>query len=542
MCSIFCAKILRISNMYNKLSLIKVTRKMLVAISSSLILCCPGLALNAQPSEEQLCAHATAGQLNAQTVGNKKETTAAILEQSGAAKPQQSGSVELQQYGAAMLQQSGAAKPQQGSTAQFQQSGSVELQQYGAAMLQQNGAAMLQQNDSVELQQCYSVKPQQSGSGAVELQRCGAVMLQQNDAAKLQQNDAAKLQQSSEEKTWTLKDARRVKVFRQKAVKQYIRDSMDVLVARCQKVLNSAYMAQELEKTVTDVPGYEGYPVKLYTYYMRSDVKTHTDKKGRVMLLMPDAQKLARWTISACWKTVQSLDYKYTQKLLNYVMRQNGGQFAVRGVVYEDMYTRGYYEPYVFKDGITVYVADPKMVATDSTLKWCTDAMLEYYLRLDNSQLKPYSGRFARISSTTREMYYEYNGVTNYKEAFNPKDSQGAACSKNSQNAACSKDSQNAACPKDSQSTAYTKDSQSTACTKDSQNAACSKDSQGFCCIKNSYGKVINVGTGDSHETRSLVWLDVVRKLYPKAWKLDDNELVDAWAWWVFVNHVGEEL
>jgi hypothetical protein len=291
-----------------------------------------------------------------------------------------------------------------------------------------------------------------------------------------------KFQQSGEEKIWTLRDARHVKVFKQKAVRQYVRDSMDVLVARCQKVLNSAYMAQELEKTVTDVPGYEGYPVKLYTYYMRNDVKTHADKKGRVMLLMPDAQKLARWTISACWRAVQSLDYKYTQKLLNYIMWQNGGQFAVRGVVYEDMYTRGYYEPYVFKDGVTVYVADPKMVATDSTLKWCTDAMLEYYLKLDNSQLKPYSGRFARISSTTREMYYEYNGVVNYKDA------------------------------------------------------------EGVCCIKNSYGKVINVGTGDSHETRSLVWLDVVRQLYLKAWNSDDNELIDAWAWWAFVNHAGEEL
>ena len=501
MCRIFGAKILRITNMYNKLGLIKVTRKMLVAISSSLILCCPGLTLNAQPAEEQLGAHATAGQLNAQTVGNKKETTAAILEQSSS--------------DAAKLQQSVAAKPQQSSEEKLQQSYAAKPQQCGAAKPQQSVAAKSQQS--------VAAKPQQSG--AAKPQQCGE--------EKLQQSYAAKPQQRGEEKTWTLTDARRVKVFRQRAVKQYIRDSMEVLVARCQKVLNSAYMAQELEKTVTDVPGYEGYPVKLYTYYMRSDVKTHADKKGRVMLLMPDAQKLARWTISACWKAVQSLDYKYTQKLLNYVMRQNGGQFAVRGVVYEDMYTRGYYEPYVFKDGITVYVADPKMVATDSTLKWCTDAMLEYYLRLDNSQLKPYSGRFARISSTTREMYYEYNGVTNYKEAFNPKDSQGAACSKDSQSAAYSRDSQSASC---------SKNSQSAVCSKDSQSAVCSRDSQSACCIKNSYGKVINVGTGDSHETRSLVWLNVVRKLYLKAWKSDDNELVDAWAWWVFVNHVGEEL
>ena len=408
---LFDANILRTINMYNKLSLIKVSKKMLIAISSSLILGCLTTFSSAQTtilSERPTFSsvQTTVNQVNTETVGNKKENPAA----------------------------------------KFQQSGEANFQQDGAAKLQQSGEA------------------------------------------NFQQDGAAKFQQSGEAKIWTLRDARHVKVFKQKAVKQYVKDSMDVLVARCQKVLNSAYMAQELEKTVTDVPGYEGYPVKLYTYYMRNDVKTHADKKGRVMLLMPDAQKLARWTISACWRAVQSLDYKYTQKLLNYIMWQNGGQFAVRGVVYEDMYTRGYYEPYVFKDGITVYVSDPKMVATDSTLKWCTDAMLEYYLTLDNSQLKPYSGRFARISSTTREMYYEYNGITNYKDMFNP------------------------------------------------------KDSNGVCGIKSSYGKVINVGTGDSHETRSLVWLDVVRNLYLKAWNSDDNELIDAWAWWAFVNHAGEEL
>jgi len=446
MCRVSNANSLIIINMHNKLSLIKISWKMLVAISSSLMLCCPVFALNAQQVDKQLNvrampsqsnAHAVSGQLNQQTVPNQSN-----------------------------VQTVGNKK----------------------------------------------------------------------------ENTAAKLQQSGEKKTWTLKDARRVNVFKQKAVKQYVKDSMAVLVARCQKVLNSAYMAQELERTVTDVPGYEGYPVKLYTYYMRSDVKTRADKKGRVMLLMPDAQKLARWTISACWRAVQNLDYKNTQKLLNYIMSQNGGQFAVRGVVYEDMYTRGYYEPYVFKDGVTVYVADHKMVATDSTLKWCTDAMLEYYLKLDNSQLKPYSGRFARISSTTREMYYEYNGVTNYKDAFKSKDSNFAASSGDSQGVAGPGDVQVAASSGDVQVAGSSKDSQSVASSGDFQVAASSKDSQGVCCIKNSYGKIINVGTGDSHETRSLKWLDVVRSLYLKAWKSDDNELIDAWAWWVFVNHSGEEL
>ena len=44
-------------------------------------------------------------------------------------------------------------------------------------------------------------------------------------------------------------------------------------------------------------------------------------------------------------------------KLAEFIKRQSGAQFPVQGVVYEDMYTKNFYEPYIFKDGVTVYVA-----------------------------------------------------------------------------------------------------------------------------------------------------------------------------------------
>ena len=79
-----------------------------------------------------------------------------------------------------------------------------------------------------------------------------------------------------------------------------------------------------------------------------------------------------------------------------------GVQFPVRGVVYEAMYEPGRYDPYVFKDGVTVYVADPNRMPADGH---CTDEQLEFYLRLTDADLKPYTGRYARIASTTREQY-----------------------------------------------------------------------------------------------------------------------------------------
>lgn len=209
-----------------------------------------------------------------------------------------------------------------------------------------------------------------------------------------------------------IEQIKRSNPFKEKAVKRYVKDSMDLLVARCEIVLKAAYMAQEYVATHYDVPGWEGFPVKEYTYYTGKDVKTGRPKKGRVYLLMPTAKQLAYWVISACWKTVHSLDYVYTNTLLRFIRWQSGAQFAVRGVVYEAMYTAGYYEPYVFKDGITVYVADPKMKATDEVMAECSEEQLEFYLHLTDNDLKPYTGRFARICSTTREMYYNWGGTT----------------------------------------------------------------------------------------------------------------------------------
>lgn len=209
-----------------------------------------------------------------------------------------------------------------------------------------------------------------------------------------------------------IEQIKRSNPFKEKAVKRYVRDSLDVLVARCENVLKAAYMAQEYVATHYDVPGWEGFPVKEYTYYTGKDAKTGKPKKGRVYLLMPTAKQLAYWVISACWKSVHSLSFYHTNLLLKHIKYQSGAQFAVRGVVYEAMYEKDYYKPYIFKDGITVYVADPKMVATDEQLAECTDEQLEFYLHLTDKDIKSYTGRYARICSTTREMYYAWGGTT----------------------------------------------------------------------------------------------------------------------------------
>ena len=189
---------------------------------------------------------------------------------------------------------------------------------------------------------------------------------------------------------------------------EFRKNGFPKLVEECKDVLKAAYMAETKIKTVWDVPNWEGYPVELWEYHTGVDIKKNVKKRGLVYLLMPSPEKLATWIATTCWEVKQSVDTSYINCIRDFIKWQSGAQFAVAGVVYEDMYTKGFYEPYVFKDGVTVYVATPGMVPED---KHCTDEQLEFYLRLTNSDLKPNTGRYARICSTNRDQYYAAGGT-----------------------------------------------------------------------------------------------------------------------------------
>lgn len=191
-------------------------------------------------------------------------------------------------------------------------------------------------------------------------------------------------------------------------VKQYLKDSLEVFSARCAQTLDAAYMADSLIEVKEDIPGWEGYPVELYQYYTGEDIYLKAPKKALVYLLDPSPEKLATWIVNAVFDATGALDFENLEKVRKYITWQSGAQFPVRGVVYEAMYTAGFYEPYVFKDGVTVYVADSTYLSAEKTPD---DTMLEYYLNIEDSQLKENTGRYARICSTTREMYYNAGGT-----------------------------------------------------------------------------------------------------------------------------------
>ena len=229
-------------------------------------------------------------------------------------------------------------------------------------------------------------------------------------------------------------------------IPQEVEDSIPSLEVKAGEVLKAAYMTETYLGTDTEVKGWKGYPVKLYTYRTGQDKDFGIRKTGKVYLLDPDAKKLAMWVATTVWTVKGRMDMESADKLLNFIRWQSGAQFPVAGVVYEDMEGDGTWYPYIFKDGVTVYVPDGPMKSLNPT-----DEMLDFYLNMTEKDLKPYTGRYARICSTTREQYKANGGI-------------------------------------------------------------------------------MEVGTGDSEETRSLKWLKAVRKEYQKAWNSSRNQLMIAWA------------
>lgn len=188
---------------------------------------------------------------------------------------------------------------------------------------------------------------------------------------------------------------------------QWMKDSMPLLIQKAKEVLSHAYMAQKLLGTTDTISGWQGYPVKLYEYETGNDLYSGKPKTGKVYLLDPSSEKLAMWVATACWEVKGNRDTAYTYSLLKWIDNQSNAQFPVKGVVYEDQYTKDFQEPYVFKDGVTVYIKDTTMWPKDKT---CTPEQLDFYLRVTNDDLKPQTGQYARISSTTREDYKASGG------------------------------------------------------------------------------------------------------------------------------------
>ena len=172
---------------------------------------------------------------------------------------------------------------------------------------------------------------------------------------------------------------------------KYLADSLEVIAARVEKqVIPTRYMEQSFICKTDTLSGWEGIEVSLYSY------KVHgTDIIAKVYLADADSRKIASWIITTCVSITGKLSMTNSDKLIRDIRFASGGQFPVLGMVYEDMYGTGQ-KCYLFKDGVTVYLAD----ANIKELSEINDSTI---IRV---------GKYARIISTTREEYVNMFGGT----------------------------------------------------------------------------------------------------------------------------------
>jgi hypothetical protein len=169
------------------------------------------------------------------------------------------------------------------------------------------------------------------------------------------------------------------------------------------RLARARYM--EANPEPVSVPGWEGYPTVKYTYSVK-DRSTGTTKTAAVIMLNPDARQLARWIVTACLEAKGSMNEAYTRKLADRIISQSGGQFPIRGIVYEDILpANGIYEIYCFMDGVTV-----KINGVDHrSEKQPTPAQMAKALNAGPADVS-WVGAYARIQSTTREDYRKAGG------------------------------------------------------------------------------------------------------------------------------------
>ncbi len=157
-----------------------------------------------------------------------------------------------------------------------------------------------------------------------------------------------------------------------------------------------------------EYPEWTGYPTTKCTYEI-------SDKRGKrigtVVLLDPDANRLARWIIFACHVAGNGMSIRSCErKLWNIINDASNAQFPVAGVVYEDIAPAdGKWEAYCFRDGITVDL-DPRARCNTAEGADPDQDALRVNLALDSAIPPKVAKIYGRIQNTSRQDYLAAGG------------------------------------------------------------------------------------------------------------------------------------
>lgn len=165
---------------------------------------------------------------------------------------------------------------------------------------------------------------------------------------------------------------------------------LEAATRRAEGVLRGRYMEKNCQPT--HYPNWQGFPLQRCSYEAGG-------RHAEVILLDADAPRLARWVINACVEAEGSASDDCLQRTFQDIRDASGAQFAVAGVVLEDLSSRATgFENYCFREGVTVKVA----AWPSGAARQLTPGELEACMNGPLTDTASTSG-YARIISTSRD-------------------------------------------------------------------------------------------------------------------------------------------
>jgi hypothetical protein len=173
-------------------------------------------------------------------------------------------------------------------------------------------------------------------------------------------------------------------------------DKQATALERVTKQFESARRARYMEQDCkgTMYQGWEKFPLKECVYTVNA---SSGPMKTKVILLDPTPGQLARWVVSTCATVKSGADTACTDLLVHRIVSQSGAQFAVAGIVLEDMQAPALFKAYAFRNGVTVQVDGFRNGLTVEPSEAWVEASLHGKIT--------FIGKYARIQGTTVDEY-----------------------------------------------------------------------------------------------------------------------------------------
>ncbi len=193
------------------------------------------------------------------------------------------------------------------------------------------------------------------------------------------------------------------------------------------RILRTSYMRKNCKDLADSdlskygVQDWKSYPLEICQYQVKDSAGKRLTKTSSVILLKISDSIMSQWMTNTCME-INKPNLNCIKILTQQIITQSGGQYPVRGIVYEDIlkyhadYKKkiyaadGFYEPFCFRDGLTVMLDTFRR----NSIELLTEQQKQSCFIGPLSQDAEKVGLYARINGTS-SLDYQKRSNENFK-------------------------------------------------------------------------------------------------------------------------------